>query len=168
MSWADKIRKLKIRTNADTPEDCEKALSFGAEGVGLCRTEHMFFDEKRVHDFRKMILSGSEKERLVHLKKLLPYQTKDFYGILKKMNGMPVTVRLLDPPLHEFININPKELKLLSLDLGLSSGEIEERVELLKESNPMLGHRGCRLGISYPEITAMQTSAILGLSLIHI
>ena len=162
LSWADKIRKLKIRTNADTPEDCEKALSFGAEGVGLCRTEHMFFDEKRVHDFRKMILSGSEKERLVHLKKLLPYQTKDFYGILKKMNGMPVTVRLLDPPLHEFININPKELKLLSSDLGLSSVEIEERVELLKESNPMLGHRGCRLGISYPEITAMQTRAILG------
>ena len=162
LSWADKIRKLKIRTNADTPEDCEKALSFGAEGVGLCRTEHMFFDEKRVRDFRKMILSGSKKERLVHLKKLLPYQTKDFYGILKKMDGMPVTVRLLDPPLHEFINIHPKELEILSLDLGLSLNRVQERVEALKESNPMLGHRGCRLGVSYPEITAMQARAILG------
>jgi pyruvate,orthophosphate dikinase len=161
LSWADKIRKLKIRTNADTPEDCKKALAFGAEGVGLCRTEHMFFDEKRVHDFRKMILSGSEKERLSHLKKLLPYQTKDFLGILKTMDNLPVTVRLLDPPLHEFININQKELGELAVDLGLSAVEVEERVDALKESNPMLGHRGCRLGISFPEITAMQARAIL-------
>ena len=162
LSWADKFRKLKIRTNADTPEDCEKALEFGAEGVGLCRTEHMFFDEKRVHDFRKMILSGSENERLNHLKRLLPYQTKDFYAILKKMDGLPVTVRLLDPPLHEFININQKELEVLATDLDLSLQEVEERVDILKESNPMLGHRGCRLGVSYPEITAMQAKAILG------
>ena len=162
LSWADKFRKLKIRTNADTPEDCEKALEFGAEGVGLCRTEHMFFDEKRVHDFRKMILSGSENERLNHLRRLLPYQTKDFYAILKKMDGLPVTVRLLDPPLHEFININQKELGVLATDLDLSLQEVEERVDVLKESNPMLGHRGCRLGVSYPEITAMQAKAILG------
>ena len=161
LSWADRFRKLKVRTNADTPEDCQKALDFGAEGIGLCRTEHMFFDEKRVHDFRKMILSGSEKERSVHLKKLLPYQTKDFYDILKKMDGLPVTIRLLDPPLHEFININQKELKVLALDLDLSLKEVSNRVESLKESNPMLGHRGCRLGISYPDITAMQAKAIL-------
>ncbi|RPG64915.1 MAG: pyruvate, phosphate dikinase [Flammeovirgaceae bacterium TMED290] len=162
LSWADKIRTLGIRTNADTAKDCERALSFGAEGVGLCRTEHMFFNEKRVHDFRKMVLSDSEKERKEHLKKLLPYQTKDFYNILKKMDGMPVTVRLLDPPLHEFININKNELKKLANDFSLPLQKVEERVELLKEANPMLGHRGCRLGISYPEITAMQARAILG------
>ena len=111
LSWADKIRKLKIRTNADTPEDCEKALEFGAEGVGLCRTEHMFFDEKRVHEFRKMILAQDRETRISYLKNLLPFQTKDFYKIFKKMGNKPVTVRLLDPPLHEFINIQRKEMK---------------------------------------------------------
>ena len=162
LSWADKIRKLKIRTNADTPEDCEKALEFGAEGVGLCRTEHMFFDEKRVHEFRKMILAEGRESRKSYLKNLLPFQTKDFYKIFKKMDGMPVTVRLLDPPLHEFINIHSKEMKSLADDMGVSLKTVEERVESLKEANPMLGHRGCRLGVSYPEVTAMQAQAIIG------
>ena len=162
LSWADKIRKLKIRTNADTPEDCEKALSFGAEGVGLCRTEHMFFDEKRVHEFRKMILAEDKESRNSYLKNLLPFQRKDFYKIFKKMDGLPVTVRLLDPPLHEFINIHGKEMKKLASDMNLPLKTVEERVESLKEANPMLGHRGCRLGISYPEVTAMQARAIIG------
>jgi len=162
LSWADKVRKLKIRTNADTPEDCAKALAFGAEGVGLCRTEHMFFDEKRVHEFRKMILADSVESRSSYLKNLLPFQTKDFYKILKKMDGMPVTVRLLDPPLHEFINIKNKEMKKLADDMGLSLKSVEERIDSLKEANPMLGHRGCRLGVSYPEITSMQAHAIIG------
>jgi len=162
LSWADKIRKLKIRTNADTPEDCEKALSFGAEGVGLCRTEHMFFEEKRVHEFRKMILAEEKESRSSYLKNLLPFQTKDFYKIFKKMDGMPVTVRLLDPPLHEFINIHSKEMKSLARDMKLPLKTVEERVESLKEANPMLGHRGCRLGISYPEVTSMQAHAIIG------
>jgi pyruvate,orthophosphate dikinase len=162
LSWADKIRKLKIRTNADTPEDCEKALSFGAEGVGLCRTEHMFFDEKRIHEFRKMILAEDKESRNSYLKNLLPFQRKDFYKIFKKMDGLPVTVRLLDPPLHEFINIHGKEMKKLASDMNLPLKTVEERVESLKEANPMLGHRGCRLGISYPEVTAMQARAIIG------
>ena len=162
LSWADKIRKLKIRTNADTPDDCEKALSFGAEGVGLCRTEHMFFDEKRVHEFRKMILAQDKESRTSYLQNLLPFQTKDFYKIFKKMDGLPVTVRLLDPPLHEFINIQRKEMENLANDMGLSLKLVEERVESLKEANPMLGHRGCRLGVSYPEVTSMQAHAIIG------
>ena len=165
LSWADQVRKLKIRTNADTPEDCEKALSFGAEGIGLCRTEHMFFEETRVHEFRKMILAAHKKSRTKHLKKLLPFQTKDFYNILKVMKGRPVTVRLLDPPLHEFINIGDKELDSLALDLKKTRASIVSRIDFLKESNPMLGHRGCRLGISYPEITEMQAGAILGAAL---
>ena len=161
LSWADKIRKLKIRTNADTPDDCEKALSFGAEGVGLCRTEHMFFDEKRVHEFRKMILAQDKESRTSYIQNLLPFQTKDFYKIFKKMDGLPVTVRLLDPPLHEFINIQRKEMENLANDMGLSLKLVEERVESLKEANPMLGHRGCRLGVSYPEVTSMQAHAII-------
>jgi len=162
LSWADKIRKLKIRTNSDTPEDCEKALSFGAEGVGLCRTEHMFFEEKRVHEFRKMILAEGKERRSSYLKNLLPFQTKDFYKIFKKMDGMPVTVRLLDPPLHEFINIHSKEMRNLAQDMQLPLKTVEERVESLKEANPMLGHRGCRLGRAYPEVTSMQAHAIIG------
>ena len=145
LSWADKIRKLKIRTNADTPDDCEKALSFGAEGVGLCRTEHMFFDEKRVHEFRKMILAEDKESRNSYLNNLLPFQTKDFYKILKKMDGMPVTVRLLDPPLHEFINIHGKELRKLANDMGLPLKAVEERVDSLKEANPM--------SVSYTHLT---------------
>ena len=162
LSWADHTRKLKIRTNADTPEDCKKALGFGAEGIGLCRTEHMFFDEKRVRGFRKMILSDDKKSRVSHLANLLPFQTKDFYNILRVMGSKPVTVRLLDPPLHEFITIQDKEVELLALDLKQTKSSILARIEFLKESNPMLGHRGCRLGISYPEITEMQARALLG------
>tara|TARA_X000000368_G_scaffold418257_1_gene417257 strand:+ start:3387 stop:6065 length:2679 start_codon:yes stop_codon:yes gene_type:complete len=162
LSWADHTRKLKIRTNADTPEDCKKALGFGAEGIGLCRTEHMFFDEKRVRGFRKMILSDDKKSRVSHLANLLPFQTKDFYNILKVMESKPVTVRLLDPPLHEFITIQDKEVELLALDLKQTKSSVLARIEFLKESNPMLGHRGCRLGISYPEITEMQVRALLG------
>ena len=162
LSWADNTRKLKIRTNADTPEDCKKALGFGAEGIGLCRTEHMFFDEKRVRGFRKMILSDDKKSRVSHLANLLPFQTKDFYNILKVMESKPVTVRLLDPPLHEFITIQDKEVELLALDLKQTKSSVLARIEFLKESNPMLGHRGCRLGISYPEITEMQARALLG------
>ncbi len=162
LSWADHTRKLKIRTNADTPEDCKKAIDFGAEGIGLCRTEHMFFEEKRVREFRKMILSPDKKSREKHLKKLLPFQTKDFYEILKVMKSRPVTVRLLDPPLHEFISIQDKEVDALALDLKESRSSILARIAFLKESNPMLGHRGCRLGITYPEITQMQARALLG------
>ena len=122
----------------------------------------MFFDEKRVHEFRKMILADSVESRSSYLKNLLPFQTRDFYKIFKKMDGMPVTVRLLDPPLHEFINIHNKEMKKLADDMGLSLKSVEERVDTLKEANPMLGHRGCRLGVSYPEITSMQARAIIG------
>ena len=162
LSWADRTRKLKIRTNADTPDDCKKALDFGAEGIGLCRTEHMFFDEKRVRGFRKMILSDDKKSREAHLARLLPFQTKDFYSILKVMGSRPVTVRLLDPPLHEFITIQDKDVELLALELKQTKASILARIDFLKESNPMLGHRGCRLGISYPEITRMQARALLG------
>ena len=162
LSWADQIRKLKIRTNADTPEDCKKALSFGAEGIGLCRTEHMFFEEKRVREFRKMILSKEKGSRVSYLKKLLPFQKNDFYKIFKVMGSRPVTVRLLDPPLHEFINIKDDEIGQLAAETGKSKASVVERINFLKESNPMLGHRGCRLGISYPEITQMQAESILG------
>ena len=165
LRWADRYRRLKVRTNADTPEDCKQAMEFGAQGLGLCRTEHMFFDEKRIHQFRKMILAEKKETRIKHLKKLLPHQKKDFYNILKTMEGLPVTIRLLDPPLHEFIGVNNKELEKLSKDLGKSKKNIEARIDELREDNPMLGHRGCRLGISYPEITEMQAEAILGAAL---
>ena len=165
LRWADRYRRLKVRTNADTPEDCKQAVEFGAQGLGLCRTEHMFFDEKRIHQFRKMILAEKKETRIKHLKKLLPHQRKDFYNILKTMEGLPVTIRLLDPPLHEFIGINNNELEKLSKDLGKSKKNIEARINELREDNPMLGHRGCRLGISYPEITEMQAEAILGAAL---
>jgi len=165
LRWADRYRRLKVRTNADTPEDCKQAVEFGAQGLGLCRTEHMFFDEKRIHQFRKMILAEKKETRIKHLKKLLPHQKKDFYNILKTMKGFPVTIRLLDPPLHEFIGVNNKELERLSKDLGKSKKNIEARINELREDNPMLGHRGCRLGISYPEITEMQAEAILGAAL---
>jgi len=165
LRWADRYRGLKVRTNADTPEDCKQAMAFGAQGLGLCRTEHMFFDKKRIHQFRKMILAGGKEARIKCLKKLLPHQKKDFYNILKTMEGLPVTIRLLDPPLHEFINVNNKELEKLSKDLGESKKNIEARIDELREDNPMLGHRGCRLGISYPEITEMQAEAILGAAL---
>jgi len=165
LDWADRYRKLRVRTNADTPEDCVTALRFGAQGIGLCRTEHMFFNEKRIHQFRKMILAGKRDSRLEHLKGLLPYQRKDFYKILKTMDGLPVTVRLLDPPFHEFLDVSKKGVEELAKDLKENKKELIRRIGQLQEVNPMLGRRGCRLGISYPEITEMQVEAILGAAL---
>ena len=160
MSWADKSRKLKIRTNAETVLDTKTAREFGAEGIGLCRTEHMFFDEERILSVREMILSKTLEDRKKALKKLLPHQINDFKEIFKIMNGLPVTVRLLDPPLHEFLPKNEKEIREVANSLNLSESEISSRIGELHEHNPMLGHRGCRLGISYPEIYEMQCRAI--------
>jgi len=160
MSWADNFRKLKVRTNSETPIDTKTARDFGAEGIGLCRTEHMFFDEERIMSVREMILSKTTKDRSKALAKLLPHQKKDFIEIFKIMNGLPVTVRLLDPPLHEFLPKNEKEIKDVSSALELSVSEIESRISELHEHNPMLGHRGCRLAISFPEIYEMQCRAI--------
>ncbi len=160
MSWADSFRKLKVRTNSETPADTKAARDFGAEGIGLCRTEHMFFDEDRIMSVREMILSKTTNDRNKALAKLLPHQKKDFIEIFKIMNGLPVTVRLLDPPLHEFLPKNKKEIKDVSNSLGLAITEIESRIGELHEHNPMLGHRGCRLAISFPEIYEMQCRAI--------
>ncbi|MDZ7270038.1 MAG: pyruvate, phosphate dikinase [candidate division KSB1 bacterium] len=160
MQWADEFRTLGVRTNADRPEDAAQARAFGAEGIGLCRTEHMFFDPKRILAMRQMILADNERERRKALAKLLPYQKKDFLGIFRAMQGLPVTIRLLDPPLHEFINLNKKQIKELAEQLNVPAKKIEARVASLHEANPMLGHRGCRLGIAYPEITEMQARAI--------
>jgi len=160
MSWADNFRKLKVRTNSETPLDTKTARDFGAEGIGLCRTEHMFFDEERILSVREMILSKTTEDRNKALAKLLPHQKNDFVKIFKIMNGLPVTVRLLDPPLHEFLPKNESEIQDVSNSLGLSVKEIESRINELHEHNPMLGHRGCRLGISFPEIYEMQCRAI--------
>ena len=160
MNWADGFRKLKIRTNAETPLDTKVARDFGAEGIGLCRTEHMFFDEDRILSVREMILSKTRNDRNKALNKLLPHQKNDFIEIFKIMNGLPVTVRLLDPPLHEFLPKNEKEINDVSKALDLPIKEIEFRINELHEYNPMLGHRGCRLGISFPEIYEMQCKAI--------
>ncbi len=160
MKWADKYRKLGVRTNADTPEQSESAVALGAEGIGLCRTEHMFFEGKRITYMREMILARNETERKKALKKLLPFQRKDFNGLFKAMKGRPVTIRLLDPPLHEFLPHDDEARRTLAEHLGVSPDVISDRVRALHEENPMLGHRGCRLGISYPEITEMQARAI--------
>ena len=160
MSWADSFRKLKIRTNSETPLDTKIARDFGAEGIGLCRTEHMFFEEERILSVREMILSKSKEDRASALSKLLPHQKKDFIEIFKIMKGLPVTIRLLDPPLHEFLPKSAKEVAYVSNSLNLSIKEVEGRIDELHEQNPMLGHRGCRLGISFPEIYEMQTRAI--------
>jgi pyruvate,orthophosphate dikinase len=160
MSWADSFRKLNIRTNSETPKDTKTAKDFGAEGIGLCRTEHMFFDEERILSVREMILSKTKEDRAKALEKLLPHQKKDFVEIFKIMNGLPVTVRLLDPPLHEFLPRTSKEINEVANVVGLSTKEVETRIEELHEQNPMLGHRGCRLGISFPEIYEMQCRAI--------
>ena len=162
MSLCNKYTRMVVRTNADTPHDAEVANKFGAVGIGLCRTEHMFFDKDKIKAMREMILADTREEREVALAKLLPLQKEDFYGILKCMDGMPVNIRLLDPPLHEFV---PKDLagqEAMAKEMGKSIDFIKHRVESLKEVNPMLGLRGCRLGITYPEITTMQTKAILG------
>ena len=160
MSWADGYRKLKVRTNAETPLDTKTARDFGAEGIGLCRTEHMFFDEDRILSVREMILSKTLDDRSKALEKLLPHQKNDFIEIFKIMNGLPVTVRLLDPPLHEFLPKNEKEIKDVAEVTNLSVNEVQSRIGELHEHNPMLGHRGCRLGISFPEIYEMQCKAI--------
>ena len=160
MGWADRFRKLKIRTNSETPLDSKTARDFGAEGIGLCRTEHMFFDEERILSVREMILSKSKEDRSVALEKLLPHQKKDFINIFKIMNGLPVTVRLLDPPLHEFLPKSDKEINEVANSLNIPVKELEGRISELHEQNPMLGHRGCRLGISFPEIYEMQCRAI--------
>jgi len=160
MSWADKYRKLKVRSNSETPSDTKIARDFGAEGIGLCRTEHMFFDEKRIVSVRQMILSNTLEDRKEALAKILPYQRNDFVEIFKIMNGLPVTVRLLDPPLHEFLPKTEKDIDNVARELNISNKDIKARIIDLHEQNPMLGHRGCRLGISFPEIYQMQCQAI--------
>ena len=158
MSWPDSFRKLKVRTNSETPKDTKTAKDFGAEGIGLCRTEHMFFDEERILSVREMILSKTKEDRAIALQKLLPHQRKDFIDIFKIMSGLPVTVRLLDPPLHEFLPRTEKEINEVASIVNLPVKEVESRIEELHEQNPMLGHRGCRLGISFPEIYEMQSN----------
>ena len=161
MNWADEFRRLKIRTNADTARDAKQALEFGAEGIGLCRTEHMFFEESRIFAVRQMILSTTLEGREKALAKLLPMQREDFISLFKEMKGLPVTVRLLDPPLHEFLPHDEEDIIKLADEMGVSKDVLLDVVNDLKEFNPMLGHRGCRLAITYPEIYAMQTRAIL-------
>jgi len=160
MSWADEFRKLGIRTNADTPEQVANAVAFGAEGIGLCRTEHMFFEGNRIDAMREMILAGTKQEREAALKKLLPYQREDFVGIFTELKGLPATIRFLDPPLHEFLPHDHAQQNELANKLGVPAEQISRRVHELHEFNPMLGHRGCRLGITFPEISEMQARAI--------
>ncbi len=161
MEWVDANRRLNVRANADNPEDATQAREFGAEGIGLCRTEHMFFKEGRVEIVREMIMAQNEEERRAALDKLLPMQRGDFFGIFKAMKGLPVTIRLLDPPLHEFLPNTKQEIHEMAQRLGLSEEEVTDKIEKLREFNPMLGHRGCRLGVTYPEITEMQARAII-------
>jgi pyruvate,orthophosphate dikinase len=161
MVWVDEMRKLKVRTNADTPRDAVQAVKFGAEGIGLCRTEHMFFDDARIPAVRRMIVSSTLKERKEALDELLPMQRKDFFEIYEAMGERPVTIRLLDPPLHEFLPSKEEDVKALAESMGISYEELKDRVESLAEFNPMLGHRGCRLAVTYPEIYRMQTRAII-------
>jgi pyruvate, orthophosphate dikinase len=161
MEWVDSIRRLRVRTNADTPNDSKIAREFGAEGIGLCRTEHMFFDAERIAAVREMILAEDVEGRQKALSKILPMQKGDFIGIFREMKGLPVTIRLLDPPLHEFLPQEDKDIEALSKTMGVSTQELKNTVEFLHEFNPMLGHRGCRLGITYPEIYDMQVRAIM-------
>ena len=160
MAWADAHRRLGVRTNAETPLDCRTAREFGAEGIGLCRTEHMFFDSERIANVRQMILAGDEAGRRAALAKLLPAQRGDFEEIFRIMAPLPVTIRLLDPPLHEFLPHSEAELAEVAAGAGVSVEALKRRVAELHEFNPMLGHRGCRLGITYPEIYEMQARAI--------
>ena len=161
MSWVDGIKKLGVKANADTPKDCEISVTFGAEGVGLCRTEHMFFEEEKIWPMRQMIVARNEEERKESLEKLLEFQKKDFLGIFKAMNGKPVTVRLLDPPLHEFLPKKEEDIVKLNDLMSINYSVLKERIETLEEFNPMLGHRGCRLAITYPEIYEMQSKAVI-------
>ena len=161
MMWADEYRELRIRTNAESPADAKQAIKFGAEGIGLCRTEHMFFDEDRILAMRKMILAADKESRRSAVMELLPYQKNDFIGIFRAMEELPVTIRLLDPPLHEFMSLDDDQITELSDHLNLDKSVVQKRMAGLHELNQMLGHRGCRLGIAYPEITEMQARAIL-------
>ena len=161
MNWADQYRRLRVRTNADNPHDAANAVRFGAEGIGLCRTEHMFFDENRIHDMREMIISKTEENRRRALAKLLPYQREDFKGIYKAMGERPVTIRFLDPPLHEFLPKEDEDIRELASNMGVSFEELKATVAGLHEFNPMMGHRGCRLAVTYPEIAEMQTRAVI-------
>ena len=161
MAWADKYRKLKVRTNADTPADAKKARELGAEGIGLCRTEHMFFEEDRIAAFREMICADTVEAREKALDKILPYQQGDFKALYEALEGCPVTIRFLDPPLHEFVPHEEAEQIKLAKDLGKTLDEVKAIVESLKEFNPMMGHRGCRLAVTYPEIAKMQTKAVI-------
>ena len=162
MSWADSIRKLGVRANADNYRDAKVARDFGAEGIGLCRTEHMFFDESRIFSFRKMIMSSTKEQREEALMEILPYQKNDFMDLFNVMNGYPVIIRLLDPPLHEFLPSKDSDIATLADSLGISASDLKKKIVSLKEFNPMMGHRGCRLSITYPEIVVMQTKAIIG------
>lgn len=161
LSWADEVRRLSVRTNADTPHDAAQAVKFGAEGIGLCRTEHMFFEGDRIIAVREMILAENEDGRQEALDKLLPMQRSDFEGIFRAMGQRPVTIRLLDPPLHEFLPHDVEGQQEVAKTVGISAEEIAAKVDSLHEFNPMLGHRGCRLGITYPEISKMQARAIM-------
>jgi len=161
MKWADEYRRLKVRTNADTPADAANAVRFGAEGIGLCRTEHMFFNPDRIPKIRKMILSDTTEEREAALNELIPFQKGDFKGIYEAMEGRPVTIRFLDPPLHEFVPTTDEDMLALAKDMGLSFDEVKKRCDDLHEFNPMMGHRGCRLSVTYPEIARMQTRAVI-------
>ncbi|MDI9508370.1 MAG: pyruvate, phosphate dikinase [Bacillota bacterium] len=161
MSWADEIRTMKVRTNADTPADAAKAIEFGAEGIGLTRTEHMFFEPDRIPKIRKMILSKTAEEREAALEELIPFQKNDFKGIYEVMEGRPVTIRFLDPPLHEFVPTADADIEALAKEMGLTFEEVKATCESLHEFNPMMGHRGCRLAVTYPEIARMQTRAVM-------
>jgi pyruvate,orthophosphate dikinase len=160
MQWADATRELHVRTNADTPRDAARARAFGAEGIGLCRTEHMFFEGDRLTAMREMIVATDLEGRRRALLKLLPMQRNDFLEIFRAMDGLPVTIRLLDPPLHEFLPREPQEIAAMAATLGVSAERLRHTVDVLTEVNPMLGHRGCRLGLTFPEITEMQAQAI--------
>ena len=161
MRWADQFRKLQVRTNADTPADTENAVKLGAEGIGLCRTEHMFFDPDRIPKIRKMILSDTVEQREAALNELIPFQKEDFKAMYKALKGRPMTVRYLDPPLHEFVPTDPEDIAALAEDMGLTPAEVQARCDELHEFNPMMGHRGCRLAVTYPEIAKMQTRAVI-------
>ena len=161
MRWADQFRKLQVRTNADTPVDTENAVKLGAEGIGLCRTEHMFFEPDRIPKIRKMILSDNVEAREAALNELIPFQKADFKAMYKALRGRPMTVRYLDPPLHEFVPTDPEDIKALADDMGLTAEEVQAKCDELHEFNPMMGHRGCRLAVTYPEIAKMQTRAVI-------
>ncbi|MDD2470220.1 MAG: PEP-utilizing enzyme, partial [Bacilli bacterium] len=161
MDWADNVRTLSVRANADTSKDAKQALLFGAEGIGLCRTEHMFFDEERIFIMRQVITSETVEQREKALAKLLPIQRQDFEELFKTMKGLPVTIRYLDPPLHEFLPHTNEEIKSLAISLGMTFDNLKARIQSLHEFNPMMGHRGCRISITYPEIVKMQTTAII-------